>query len=424
MTKSDHGSRTLWLSCSYRLLKHGFLAAVIFCFASVFLMRLSHMSSITVHVNRDKDEIQALNDSEKLKLVQNALLTANHKLPPIVSSSDATEHNHSSWAPEVTTPLSMNTVQDLDPALLEAFKFLYEGAPHYEQVKVKGACPAIPSKLIGSIQVFQKPYPFVQLNSLDFHLSGGGSYSPPSCNPSQKLAVIIPFRKRSVHLSILLLNLHPFLQKQQRDYTIFVVNQLEGSKFNRALLMNIGFMEAMKRKKYTCIVFHDVDLLPENDLNIYSCPEDNVRHMSAYINKFNYQLPYNDILGGVVAINSRLFVNANGYSNQFFGWGGEDDDFSARCRQKGMIVVRYPKTIARYKMIQHLSDSGNEANPQRFEMLKHTAARQNRDGLNSLIYSLSSVEELKLYTRINVKVEQRAVMNAEPKILPDFLQSV
>ena len=33
-------------------------------------------------------------------------------------------------------------------------------------------------------------------------------------------------RKREKHLAVLLLNLHPFLQKQQLAYTIFIVNQV------------------------------------------------------------------------------------------------------------------------------------------------------------------------------------------------------
>lgn len=64
---------------------------------------------------------------------------------------------------------------------------------------------------------------------------------------------------------------------------------MEGSKFNRAILMNIGFYEAMKRDRFECVIFHDVDLLPENDKNIYSCPAGHPRHMSAYIDKFDYE---------------------------------------------------------------------------------------------------------------------------------------
>ena len=53
--------------------------------------------------------------------------------------------------------------------------------------------------------------------------------------------------------------------------------------------MNIGFMEAMKLEQFDCVIFHDVDLLPQNDRNMYTCPDESVRHMSAYIDKFNYK---------------------------------------------------------------------------------------------------------------------------------------
>ena len=36
-------------------------------------------------------------------------------------------------------------------------------------------------------------------------------------------------------------------------------------------------------------------------IHIFSCPG-KPRHMSAYIDKFNYKLPYTDIFGGVSAI--------------------------------------------------------------------------------------------------------------------------
>ena len=84
---------------------------------------------------------------------------------------------------------------------------------------------------------------------------------------------------------------------------------------------------------------------------------------------YGYRLPYARILGGVAAIHSDLFIKVNGYSNKFFGWGGEDDDFSARCRRKGIDIVRYPQTIARYQMIKHKHDKGNEKNPARFVTL-------------------------------------------------------
>ena len=72
----------------------------------------------------------------------------------------------------------------------------------------------------------------------------------------------------------------------------FSLVQEGNSKFNRAMLMNIGFMEALKLRRYNCVIFHDVDLLPEDDRNIYTCPDHNPRHMSVAIDKFNYKSVY------------------------------------------------------------------------------------------------------------------------------------
>lgn len=89
--------------------------------------------------------------------------------------------------------------------------------------------------------------------------------------------------------------------------------------FNRALLMNIGYNEAMKDYDWSCFIFHDVDLVPEDDRNFYACPS-YPRHMSVMINTFDYVLPYKEILGGVTAIKKEHFKLVNGFSNIYFGW--------------------------------------------------------------------------------------------------------
>ena len=64
--------------------------------------------------------------------------------------------------------------------------------------------------------------------------------------------------------------------------------QAGNSRFNRGMLMNIGFTEARKLYNYDCYIFHDVDLLPENDKNLYWCPE-MPRHMSAAVDTMRYK---------------------------------------------------------------------------------------------------------------------------------------
>jgi hypothetical protein len=73
------------------------------------------------------------------------------------------------------------------------------------------------------------------------------------------------------------------------ELIIDLFNQKVGNgKFNRAKLMNIGFLEALKQNDYQCFIFHDVDLIPEDDRNLYTCPEQ-PRHMSVAIDKFGYR---------------------------------------------------------------------------------------------------------------------------------------
>lgn len=43
-----------------------------------------------------------------------------------------------------------------------------------------------------------------------------------------------------------------------------------------------------------------------------------------------FRLPYGTIFGGISAMTREQFVAMNGFSNDHWGWGGEDDDISLR----------------------------------------------------------------------------------------------
>lgn len=55
-------------------------------------------------------------------------------------------------------------------------------------------------------------------------LQNGGRYQPPDCEARHRVALIIPFRDRNIHLKIFLNNIHSFLMRQQLDYGIFVID--------------------------------------------------------------------------------------------------------------------------------------------------------------------------------------------------------
>lgn len=262
-------------------------------------------------------------------------------------------------------------------------------------------CPPIPPNLDGPYEVDSA---YESLTSVEQKLAPklqpGGQYSPRECRARDHVAIIVPYRDREQHLPVFLKNLHPFLMKQQIEYGVYIVEQAAGSQFNRASLMNVGFVEALKQRNWDCMVFHDVDLLPMDDRNLYTCP-DQPRHMSVAVDTFGFKLPYTSIFGGVSAMSVKQFRTVNGFSNSFWGWGGEDDDMSNRLKHVGFHIARYPINIARYTMLSHKKE---KANPKRYEKLNTGSKRFDSDGLNSLHYRLINLIRKPLYTWVHVEI--------------------
>lgn len=76
--------------------------------------------------------------------------------------------------------------------------------------------------------------------------------------------------------------------KQKINYKIYLIEPKQNLNFNRALLLNIGFIEAKKEYDWDCFIFHDVDLLPENDINIYKCHKDYPKQFAVSVSSYNY----------------------------------------------------------------------------------------------------------------------------------------
>lgn len=151
------------------------------------------------------------------------------------------------------------------------------------------ACPTMPPDLNGPITVDVE---FESLSSVENKLRGrllpGGWYKPPECNSKDRIAIVVPYRDRPHHLPIFLKNIHPLLMKQQVEYGIFVIEQIQPGPFNRAALLNVGFLEALKLQQWDCFIFHDVDLIPMDDRNLYRCPEQ-PRHMSVAVDTMGFK---------------------------------------------------------------------------------------------------------------------------------------
>ena len=111
-------------------------------------------------------------------------------------------------------------------------------------------------------------------------------------------------------------------------------------------------------------------------------------------------LNFSEIFGGASAMTPSQFKLVNGFSNQYWGWGGEDDDMYKRIDKSKLKIQRYKADISRYgcnyylglsetincryTMIKHTHEESNKANPERFNMLKKAEKFQKTDGLNNL----------------------------------------
>ncbi|XP_077128710.1 beta-1,4-galactosyltransferase 1 [Ranitomeya variabilis] len=265
-------------------------------------------------------------------------------------------------------------------------------------------CPDPSPLLVGPLRIeFSVPVDLEQVRKTNPNVMTGGRYKPKDCEALQKVAIIIPFRKREEHLKYWLHYLHPILQRQQLDYGVFVINQDGDTTFNRAKLLNVGYMEALKEYDYNCFVFSDVDLIPMDDRNIYKCYSQ-PRHLSVSMDKFGFGLPYKQYFGGVSALSKEQFEKINGFPNNYWGWGGEDDDIYNRIASRGMSISRPDAVTGKCRMIRHDRDAKNDPNPKRFDLIAHTRQTMNSDGINSLKYDVLKTEKLPLYTMITVDI--------------------
>ena len=110
--------------------------------------------------------------------------------------------------------------------------------------------------------------------------------------------------------------------------------------------MNVGVAVTQKLGNFSCFIFHDVDILPEDDRAVYNCPEKEALHLAVAVSRWKYRLAYERYCGGVAALSSKLVEKINGFANSFYGWGGEDDDFYNRLKHNGIGVKRCPLFIS------------------------------------------------------------------------------
>ncbi|GFR87206.1 beta-1,4-galactosyltransferase 1 [Elysia marginata] len=316
-----------------------------------------------------------------------------HRIADIITYASRQDQLHAQTYQNGTESPHRIHAQDEIPAEGNASEAVRQG---------KQLCPIIPLELVGNNTHVNltMPLDFDDIMAENANVLNGGEWAPLDCVSRHRVAFVIPYRDRWSHLKTLLHHLIPVLKRQQIHFRMFVVEQFGNDTFNKGRIMNAAFREALKLFDFQCVAFHDVDLVPEDDRNIYSCIE-MPKHMSVGIDKFDYRLTYDELVGGVLMFRTEHFQQVNGYSNMYWGWGGEDDDMYRRIRHQRLRVHRPPSNVARYKMVKH--DKRKYADTRR-ELMRTAARRSKTDGLNNIQYDLLFTHTQKLFTHFLVDI--------------------
>lgn len=163
------------------------------------------------------------------------------------------------------------------------------------------------------------------------------------------MLIVIPYRNREEHLNMFI----PYMKKYDSSLEFLVVEQVDGKSFNRGKLLNCGFL--LMQDKHDSFCFHDVDMLPKNAN--YSVDVVQPTHFAGQASQFGGQMPYSSYFGGVTAFNKKDFWLINGYHNEYWGWGGEDDDLYDRTMKAGLAIKFNLDYV--YESLSHQSNAGH-----------------------------------------------------------------
>jgi hypothetical protein len=164
----------------------------------------------------------------------------------------------------------------------------------------------------------------------------------PLANDQQPCVVaIVPFRGRGTHLKIFFEHIRQFVQADgnaQKCWSFYIVEQYNTDLFNRGWLFNVGYaMAKLEHRQFSCIAIQDLDTLPElgSSVDYADCPSPT--QMSSEIQCYGWLPPYAGNAGGVVTMSGEHWETINGFSNEYEGWGGEDDDLKHRLDLLGLL---------------------------------------------------------------------------------------
>jgi hypothetical protein len=219
--------------------------------------------------------------------------------------------------------------------------------------------------------------------------------------------IIVPFReqieqKRGEQLKRFLSH----IDRYHSDWKVIVVEQSDDNrKFNRGALLNIGTLLAEKDGSHH-IIFHDVDLLPLMKIVPYytAFPKSPIHIAKVWTSK--YDSP--NFLGGVLSMSLEDIRKTNGFPNNFWGWGGEDDAIRTRIKNKHLTVYQPTLRGEGYKELQHVDTRTKQEwkNMTKWEDMEHEKKHPGKTGIKNVKFDiLDEIDITKNIKKITVEIK-------------------
>ena len=219
-------------------------------------------------------------------------------------------------------------------------------------------------------------------------------------------------------------------------FHIYIITQSDdGEKFNIGKLKNIGF-EIASKGGYDNYIFSDIDAIPDTQLikyfygnisGFYSLARwgtryklNNAKASGGYKVSGGYTNNKGKMfMGTLIGCDKDSFVKINGYPNNLWGWGGEDDILRDRIMRNNVDLQQNEEG---YIIDMEMKDNTtiemrNKLNQLKHKNLKEPAKREKREldekywetnGLNSLIYKvLKTTKVNKTTTEYEVDLKKK-----------------
>jgi len=142
------------------------------------------------------------------------------------------------------------------------------------------------------------------------------------------LLIVVPYRNREEHLKGFLENSPKFFNQTGLTYDILICELEQIGDWNAGLCVNSLVDFINEKRCYEWLYIHHVDVWPVSGQWEFP-PEKQV-----FFNMGDY---------GSCLMKLQTFFDIDGYSNNFWGWGGEDNELYEKLRQDGYLVIDYSK---------------------------------------------------------------------------------